>query len=133
MFGEGLPRCPACRRDPELRREWGCDADAPRDLFSITCVECGGTDVDCEACGGRGQQPIRRCPASQTTRDIALAVDAYCRLDCGVLPAAGGWLAQTESFCTFVRVFGAERGAIEEAQRKEQQRAAAAAGAAGRR
>lgn len=133
MFGEGLPRCPACRRDPALRREWGCDADAPRDLFTITCTVCAGGDVDCATCGGRGQQPIRRCPASHGDRSLAHAFDAFLQLESGILPVPGGWLAQADSFCAFVRIVRAERGAIDEAQRKAQERANATLHASVRR
>lgn len=136
-YGENMPHCPACRRSPELRRDWGCDAESTRDLCRYTCTACNGSgvhnrevndgdDVDlvpCERCEGTGNLGLRRCPASQADRDIATAFEFYLRVESGVWPARGGLLDQSASFYEFVRIADAERGAIERETRRDQEAA----------
>lgn len=129
MFGEGLPRCPACVRGGEsLRRTWGCDRAAPAPIFSMTCPRCSGHDADCPepdfdletganrgGCGGMGEVHVYRCPASQVTQDAAEVARAYAHYESsGVLPDPGGLWDQAASLIDAFDIIGAERALLEE-------------------
>ena len=56
---------------------------------------------------------VYRCPSAHNSPEIAEAVQSYHLLEPGVLPAAGGWVDQTEAFAAVVQILNAERAAID--------------------
>lgn len=115
-----------------VRIRMGCDEDcaAGAEQYAITCTRCDGSGTDpetgglCGRCGeGRyvGYLPQRRCPRSQMTPAISMALDALSWVRRGVLPEDGGMMAQSPSFLQFVSTFEGEIHRVE-AERQEQER-----------
>lgn len=125
VYGDVKAKCPACRREPELRRQWGCDSPSESKVVEITCSACSGFDPACPICGGGGTEVLYRCPTSMCTSDLSEAFACYSAFDAhGVLPVEGGYLAQSREFLSFVGVVNAERAEIERARELERSREA---------
>lgn len=83
-----------------------------------------GCDVD-STMGERwiiGDYKLKRCPLKEVTPEGLEYFEAYKFYKNGVLPMAGGWLDQAQSFIEAVRVIETEVGKIERLKNKEQQR-----------
>lgn len=120
IYGETRAKCgAACRRDPALRAEWGCEAKAERALARVTCAACEG--YGCDECGKSGEVMLYRCPTSHNTAEIALAFEALAWSEKGVLPVPGGLLDQSAAFVSFARLVWSERGKIERARRASEE------------
>ena len=90
--------CKVCRVPEAVkpRQDWGCDADAAEDVWTIECVRCGGQNPTCERCAGTGRESGRRCPQFLLAgrHDIHEVLRLYAILsNHGLLPNEGGALA----------------------------------------
>lgn len=133
-LGEGTPDCRRCQK-PEaaaLRRAWGCDAPAPRAVFRITCMECGGGGGEaCRRCGGAGEVDLHRCAKATAGGDPF--IPSFMRAwgawrQHGVLPGKGGWEDQTRGWVRLCSMADVEAGRImdqRERSRQEQEKRAA--------
>lgn len=132
-----FPTCKRCRRpdSSELRKSWGCDEEAPRDVWSAPCPRCQGLgDPTCSRCDGVGEVAYRRCPSSMVNEappwfrvQLDLLMRSYSHYDRrNVLPAQGAWLDQSRSFLSGIDMIDSERSHWEylriEHDRKEQER-----------
>jgi hypothetical protein len=105
--------CKVCR-EPEagkLRRAWGCEEEAPEDVWAIECVRCGGQNPTCERCGGTGRESGRRCPQFllRGRHDIHEMLRLYAILsNHGLMPNPGGVLDQSPQFLAAVRIIDGE-------------------------
>lgn len=115
-MGVQTARCPACRKSPELRKEWGCDAPAGREVWSGTCAACLG--AGCDACGKRGTVPRERCPSSMADSEARAAVRALGAYRNGVLPSDGGWGEQCARGAALLDLAAMEASRCEEDARK---------------
>lgn len=83
-------------------------------MLIITCSACSGGDPDCSACGGSGEEPIYRCPASFNDPAAALFFLAYAQFtEHGVMPESGSLMEQSASFVRLCREVDAERAKLE--------------------
>lgn len=126
-YAKDVPDCRLCHQsgNEALRREWGCDGLARRDLYEIGCSRCDGTDGGCSACKGRGSVGMRKCPGRLLERrpDVARALDAYMQLDArSVLPAEGGWLDQSAAFVDACAIIEQERNRVRDAEERGRDR-----------
>jgi len=126
-YAKDIPDCRLCHRpgNETLRREWGCDGEARRDLYEIGCSRCDGTDPGCSSCKGRGEVGVRKCPGRLLSKrpDVARLVQAYMQLDGrSVLPVAGGWCDQAASFVDACAIIENERNRIREGEEKARER-----------
>lgn len=118
--GRPLPDCSRCRRPDAAneRRDWGCDAEVERVVFTTGCSRCFGADPECPTCEGSGDVEHHRCPnavvkaAPESVRRAAgRAMRAYAQFDQrSVMPAAGGFEDQTPQFAQVVDLIDHERG-----------------------
>ena len=110
----------------------GCDAPCVEgeEQYAITCTVCDGSAIDpatggvCANCDGHrypGFLPQRRCPRSQMTPSISVALDALAWVRRGMLPVPGGMADQSPSFLQFVATFESEIHRVD-AERQEQER-----------
>jgi len=104
-WGKLQASCKVCRRSDsvELRKAWGCDADAPAPIFEDDCVRCGGSDPDCGRCDGHGTERALRCPFAVVTNISARIIDYVGVVEAGFLPVEGGWEDQSATFTRAVR------------------------------
>ena len=127
-----FPDCARCRRpeSAQLRVSWGCDAEAPRDVWESSCPRCMGSGVDCALCDSTGEVAHRRCPSSMISEaplglrvQLDLLMRAYSHYDRrNVLPSEGAWLDQSRSFLAGVDVIDAERGHWDKIRVEHEQR-----------
>ena len=101
-------------REPQNRKDWGCDRDADSPVFETTCPRCSGSDDACDRCGGGGDATYLRCPQSMIDAETRALMQSYKHFKEGHLPAPGGALDQSRSFLRCVQVIDSERGVIEE-------------------
>ncbi len=98
-FEQDCTRCD----DPELRKQWGCDAPAEQPVTWLEpCPFCSGGSASCKHCTGTNRVPIFRCPHALATareRDVLMAASL---VEQGMLPDPGGWQDQA---ATFVEAF----------------------------
>jgi len=86
------------------------DCPGRYDPVRMVCTECDGEQSDgCEACGGRGWEPVDRCPLSLVTPDVWELLTTAADAEAGYLPVAGGTLNQTHSWLTAWRRMRAEK------------------------
>ena len=114
-----FPDCARCRRpeSAQLRVSWGCDAEAPRDVWESSCARCAGSGSECALCDGTGDVAHRRCPSAMVAEaplalrvQLDLLMRAYSHYDRrNVLPSEGAWLDQSRSFLAGVDVIDSER------------------------
>jgi len=116
-FGEKIPDCKKCAREPRLRREFGCDEPTERPIYSVSCSGCDGTDPECTRCLD-GATGMHRCPgklldAHADGRRIGEAFNLCVQYQQhGIMPVAGGMMDQTQAFLSMLRVFQHEHGLI---------------------
>lgn len=134
-----FPDCSRCRRpsSAKSRIAWGCDAEAPRPVFTTSCAACGGglSDEPCSDCNDTGLIEYSRCP-SAILREVPVyqqeALDAllrcYIQYDSRqVLPVAGGYGDQSPFFARCVDLLDREHGrylAMEQEKRERDRKAA---------
>ena len=118
---DGFPTCRVCRLPgaEDLRRRWGCDAPAKKEVFRTSCPKCYGFGVEplgwfdfdegtgcgkpCPVCDGSAEVRQYRCPGSVLTAEINEVVGYYIDWkETGQYPAGGGTLHQP---CTLYRAF----------------------------
>lgn len=66
-----------------------------------------------------GEWKFRRCPKQYVTEDMSLWLHAYRMLKYGLLPAPGGWLAQTNKFMLVMSLIENELAKEEEPKGKQ--------------
>jgi hypothetical protein len=85
-------------------------------------LQCGGQNKDCEACHGRGDVEIFRCPGATTPYQAKHAASFYGAWKTGCLPADGGILDQAAPFVEAMRILEVAEG---EMNRRRDERAEA--------
>lgn len=91
--------CHECKRNPEMRAKWGCDAPLSEPVITLhPCPACGGQDPECEHCSGTNDCPIHRCPHALVEPVHFEVLRDSARAEQGILPEAGGWIDQANCF-----------------------------------
>lgn len=119
-------KCSVCRADADARKRWGCDEESEQTGLEFECWECEehpGEDRSCATCGRTGVVRLKRCPNAVLDMEAGLIVQAVCRLQVGILPAAGGWCDQAAAFADAADLVGRQQQRyherrIEEAKRR---------------
>lgn len=122
-FG-GFPKndCRRCLCDPGIRRDRGCDEDAPRALESIPCLNCNGQDQSCQECEGTGYVKIYRCPKTSLPEDVKYVASFYTQWMNGTLPVTGGILDQTVSYFHAMKILEAAEAEMRQRQTEQSQK-----------
>lgn len=120
-----LPQtCQRCRSDdePDLRKQWGCDAPQSDPVQWIGCGECDGHDTSCRHCNGTGLLALHRCPwAMMDESPQCFEVVQYANLiEAGILPVAGGLREQSAVFVDGLKHVLRNKAQIEKELRERQ-------------
>jgi hypothetical protein len=113
LWGTQSAKCPKCR-EPQLRKQWGCDEAAAWPIYTQSCGSCCG--AGCADCQNRGSVAVNRCPFSQTgsyALEIARLASA---VEAGFLPTAGGYLDQPAAIMRLVELTLQEKARINGAE-----------------
>lgn len=90
MMGGFREHRAGCPTEPELRRNLGCDEEAPRAVFSLGGVE------------------HRRCPMHYLDDDAWEFLRSYGHYQAGFLPESGGIADQSATFLAACAYLGSE-------------------------
>ena len=96
----------------KIRKDWGCDKDAPNELDRIPC-HCDGSPA-CSRCAGQGYTSLHRCPNAVIKKSTHEAIRYAALAKQGLWPAPGGALDQTQSFLDAYGIITSEISRIEE-------------------
>lgn len=126
MFGGGVVEqsCLVCKRNPERRAAWGCDAPAPQPTLSIDCPFCERRFDDCPHCNGKGSIDFDRCPFALTSQRHFDVCQAAVFAEVGLLPGTGGWAEQGCTFLDALCIVLREKAEYERIAAKQAQRRA---------
>lgn len=116
MTGELTHNCKACAGNEKCKVEWGCNKDAPVEVFTINCVRCYGSDKDCPVCKGKDREHFYRCPVKLLTKETLEFLKYYRFFKDGIMPVAGGVYEQSGTFIRAVEIVNKE---LQEAERKQ--------------
>ena len=109
-------KCGRACDDAAVRRRWGCDKDADPAGYTVHCWYCDGGDFRCEECGGEGRLPVPRCPSRCLTPDVLDMLRAFWFKRDQILPVAGGWLGQAETFLAGCRILDSEYARLQKSE-----------------
>lgn len=85
----------------------------------IDCTRCGGGDLGCSTCAGKGVEIVKRCPMALLRGTGTFEVfEAYGDYKAGYLPVAGAIYDQSASFMKAVRMIDAAVNRHQDSERR---------------
>jgi hypothetical protein len=113
-----------CRHNPKLKEAWGCEKEA-QERDSIPCPICDGKRLKLETCPycDTGEIFLYRCPNATIERWMIEVVGHWFRYsEYAILPASGGFLDQTLSFCQLMELLDAVEGWYQDREAKKRKK-----------